>query len=47
LADAFLRLGEAREKLHDKKGAKIAYQKFLELKPDSKEASSIKKKIGD
>ena len=45
LADAFLRLGDAREKLHDKRGAKAAYQKYLELKPDSKPASSIKKKI--
>jgi len=45
-ADAFLRLGDAREKLHDKKGAKAAYMKYLELKPDSKIASSLKKKIG-
>lgn len=44
-ADAFLRLGEAREKLHDKKGAKTAYQKYLELKPDSKLAASIRKKL--
>jgi tetratricopeptide (TPR) repeat protein len=44
-ADAFLRLGEAREKLHDKKGAKAAYAKYLELKPDSKLAGSLKKKI--
>ncbi|HEY3741679.1 MAG TPA: tetratricopeptide repeat protein [Bryobacteraceae bacterium] len=46
LADAFLRLGEAREKLHDPKAARKAFQKYLELKPDSKEAASIKKKIG-
>ena len=46
LADAYLRLGDAREKLHDKKGAKVAYQKFLELKPDSKLAPAIKKKVG-
>ena len=44
-ADAFLRLGDTREKMHDKKGAKAAYQKYIELKPDSKLASSIKKKI--
>ena len=44
-AEAFLRLGETREKLHDKKGAAAAYQKYLELKPDSKLAASIKKKI--
>ena len=45
LADAFLRLGETREKMHDKKGAKAAFQKYLELKPDSKEAAAVKKKI--
>ena len=44
-ADAFLRLGDARGKLHDKKGAKTAYQKYIELKPDSKLATSVKKKI--
>jgi tetratricopeptide (TPR) repeat protein len=47
LADAFLRLGDTREKLHDKKGAKAAYQKYLELKPDSKLAASVKKKIDE
>ena len=45
LADAYLRLGDAREKLHDKKGARAAYHKFLELKPDSKLAPGIKKKV--
>ena len=45
LAEAYLRLGDAREKLHDKKGAKTAYQKYLELKPDSKLAPAIKKKV--
>ena len=45
-ADAFLRLGDAREKLHDKKGSHAAYQKYVELKPDSKIAASVKKKIG-
>ena len=47
LADAFLRLGETREKLHDKKGARVAFEKFVELKPDSKLVPSIKKKIGE
>ncbi len=45
-ADAFLHLGEAREKLEDKKGAKVAYAKYLELKPDSKLAAGVKKKLG-
>lgn len=44
-ADAFLRLGNARDKMHDKKGAKVAYQKYIELKPDSKLSTSVKKKI--
>ena len=44
-ADAFLRLGDAREKLHDKKGAKAAYRKYVELKPDSKLVPSIRKKL--
>jgi tetratricopeptide (TPR) repeat protein len=43
LADAFLRLVDAREKLHDKKGAKAAYGKYVELKPEAK--AGLKKKI--
>jgi tetratricopeptide (TPR) repeat protein len=45
-ADAYLRLGDAMERLHDKKGAKAAYQKYIELKPDSKGAGSLRKKVG-
>jgi tetratricopeptide (TPR) repeat protein len=44
-AEAFLRLGEAQEKMRDTKGAHEAYAKYLELAPDSKEAGSIKKKL--
>jgi tetratricopeptide (TPR) repeat protein len=44
-AEAFLRLGEADEKMRDTKGAHEAYAKFLELAPDSKEAGSVKKKL--
>jgi tetratricopeptide (TPR) repeat protein len=44
-ADAFLGLGEARERLKDKKGAKAAFQKYLELAPDAKNAAEIKKRI--
>src|SRR5712664_600947 len=36
LVEAFLRLGEAREKQHDRKGAAEAYAKYLELAPDAK-----------
>lgn len=45
-AEAFLRLGEAREKLKDKKGAREAYAKFLQLAPDDKNADAIRKKVG-
>ena len=46
LAEAFFRLGEATEKLNDKKGAKEAYAKYLELAPDGKDAGVARKKIG-
>ena len=45
LAEAFLRLGEADEKRHDRDGAKQAYSKFLEVAPDSKHASDVKKRL--
>jgi tetratricopeptide (TPR) repeat protein len=44
-AEAFLRLGESEEKLHDKKAADEAYTKYLALSPDGKEAEAIKKKL--
>ena len=45
-AEAFFRLGEAREKLNDQKAAREAYAKYLELAPDGKEAAIVKKKLG-
>jgi tetratricopeptide (TPR) repeat protein len=45
LTDAWLRLGEAEEKLNDSKAAREAYSKFLELAPNDKRAPEIKKKI--
>jgi tetratricopeptide (TPR) repeat protein len=45
LAEAFLRLGEAREKLHDRKAAAEAYAKYLEIAPDAKDAPDVKKKL--
>ncbi len=45
LAEAFLRLGEADEKLHDLKAAKEAYAKYLEIAPDAKDAAQVKKKL--
>ena len=43
--EAWLRLGEADEKLKDQKAAKEAYEKYLELAPDAKNAAEIRKKI--
>ena len=45
LAEAYLRLGEAREKLKDQTAARAAYAKFLELAPDHKRAVEIKRKL--
>lgn len=46
LAEAFLYLAETREKMKDKAGAKEAYEKYLALAPDARNAASIRKKIG-
>jgi tetratricopeptide (TPR) repeat protein len=45
LAEAYLRLGQAEEKFRDKKAAKDAYSKYLQLAPDAKNAPEIKKKL--
>lgn len=44
-AEAFLRLGEADEKMHDRNGAREAYTKYLEISPDAKNAAEIRKKL--
>ena len=44
-AEAALRLAETKEKLKDKRGAQLAYRKYLELEPDGKDAATIKKKL--
>jgi tetratricopeptide (TPR) repeat protein len=44
-AEAFFRLGEAREKLKEKDAARTAYQKVVMLSPDSKEGKEAKKKL--
>ena len=44
--DAWLKLAEAQEKLKDKDAAREAWSKYLELKPDAKNAAEIKKKLG-
>jgi len=44
-ADAWLRLGETEEKLKDPKAAKEAYAKYVELAPEAKNTSEIRKKL--
>jgi tetratricopeptide (TPR) repeat protein len=44
-AEAFLHLGESEEKLKDKKAADEAYNKYLALATDGKEAEAVKKKL--
>jgi len=43
--EAWLRLGEAAEKLKDSKQAREAYSKYLEVASDAKNASEIRKKL--
>jgi len=44
-ADAWLRLGEAEEKLKDGRAAREAYAKYLELAADAKNAREIQKRL--
>ena len=46
MAEAYLHIGETAEKMKDKKTAKEAYKKYIEMAPDSKEAERLKKKVG-
>jgi tetratricopeptide (TPR) repeat protein len=45
LAEAWLLLGEAREKIKDPKGAVEAYRKYLELLPAAKNVNEVKQRI--
>lgn len=45
LAEAWLKLGEARERIKEAAAARAAYAKFLELSPDAKNADEIRKKL--
>ena len=45
LAEAYLRLGEAREKQRDNKAAADAYAKYLEIAPTAKDAADVKKRL--
>ena len=44
-AEAFLKLGEAREKLRDFGAAREAYSKYIELAEDPKEKEAVQKKM--
>jgi tetratricopeptide (TPR) repeat protein len=44
-AEAFFKLGESREKLHNYPSAREAYSKFLDLGDDAKEKEAIRKKM--
>lgn len=45
MAEAFKRLGEAKEKQHDRDAAAVAYKKFLEIAPDDGAAKEIQKRL--
>ena len=44
-AEAWLRLGDAQEKMKDMKAAREAYAKYLELAGDAKNAPEVRKKM--
>jgi tetratricopeptide (TPR) repeat protein len=44
-AEAWLRLGDARERMKDFKGEREAYTKYLEVAPDAKNAADIRRKL--
>jgi tetratricopeptide (TPR) repeat protein len=44
-AEAYLRLGEACEKLKRPEEARQAYEKYLELQPTGKDAERLRKKL--
>jgi predicted TPR repeat methyltransferase len=44
-SEAWLRLGDAEEKLKDTKAAKEAYSKYLEMASDAKNSAEIRKKV--
>ena len=46
-AEAWLRLGEAAEKQNDNKVVQEAFNQYLQLSPDAKNAPEIRKKLED
>jgi tetratricopeptide (TPR) repeat protein len=45
LGEAYRKLGEAEEKFDEPKEARDAYQKFLDIDPDSKDAAAVRKRL--
>lgn len=44
-AMAWLRLGDAQERMKDAKAAQSAYEKYLQLAPEAKNAAEVRKKL--
>lgn len=44
-ADAWLHLGDAEDRMHDTKAAREAYEKYLQVAPEAKNAAEVKKKL--
>ena len=44
-AEGWYKLGEAHAKLGDEKAARQAWTKYLEIEPDGKNASTVKKRL--
>jgi len=44
-AEAWLRLGDAEDKMHDAKAAREAWEKYLMLAPDAKNAAEVRKRL--
>jgi tetratricopeptide (TPR) repeat protein len=44
-AEAWLRLGDAEDRMHDAKAAREAWEKYLQLAPDAKNAAEVRKKL--
>ncbi len=44
-AEAWLRLGDAQDRMKDFKAARDSYTKYLQLAPDAKNAAEVRKKL--
>jgi tetratricopeptide (TPR) repeat protein len=44
-AEAWLRLGDAEDRMKDLKAAREAWEKYLQLAPDAKNAAEVRKKL--